>query len=128
MFLRGPSAGGDGVVTILAQTNLEGRASLEVVLVQQDGRQRSVASLDRCFGGTARFSALQQSLYLICVDESEVFQDLYSLSLVDGALRPVTNNSIHGLSLSGFDLTAAGGIVYALHESRSNIWLIESER
>jgi len=107
----------------LLRFNADGTSDLEFLTVGQDGTTRTVGRVTHVFHGTARLHAARRAVYMTRLEQGT--SNVFMLSLDTGALAPVTQNALPGVTFSGFQPFGPGAIGVR-EESRQDIWLIQS--
>jgi Tol biopolymer transport system component len=123
MYMRGPLP--DRTWVILRSTlnpDYSERASIHIVDAR--GRSHDVGTVDRAFAGTATLDAAGGVVYFTAFDERGI-HNIVAISLTDGVSRTVTNNGVPGISFAGFEVTAAGDLLYVLQKNSQDVWLID---
>ena len=96
---------------------------LEILLATDGGTPRVVGRITGAFAPTARLHLAKRALYLTRVDKG--IHNVYEFALDTGTLTAVTQNSLPGVTFSGFQPVAAQGVLGVREERRSDIWLIQ---
>jgi Tol biopolymer transport system component len=102
--------------------NADGTSDIEFLTVGQDGTTRTAGRATHVFQSTARLHATSRSVYMTRLEQGT--SNVYMLSLVTGALTPVTQNVLPGVTFSGFQ-PSGQGVIGVREESRQDIWLIQ---
>jgi hypothetical protein len=103
--------------------NEDSTEDLEVLLTNGDGTWRVAGGITGAFAATARLHAGRRALYVTRVDKGT--HNVYEFALDTGRLTAVTENSLPGVTFSGFQPIAPQGILGVREERRSDIWLIQ---
>jgi serine/threonine protein kinase len=103
--------------------NEDSTEDLEILITNNDGTSRVAGRITGAFAATTRLHAGRRALYLTRVDKGT--HNVYEFSLETGSLTAVTENSLPGVTFSGFQPVAPQGILGVREERRSDIWLIQ---
>jgi hypothetical protein len=87
------------------------------------GAQRRIATVTSGFSSTAQLDASRQALVVTRAQNG--VHNIYDVSLRTGTVRQVTRNTLPGVTYSGFQPIAGGGLIGAREERRQDIWLIQ---
>ncbi|HVS30266.1 MAG TPA: protein kinase [Thermoanaerobaculia bacterium] len=123
LYIRGPLPDRRWVV-LRASLNPDFTERAEVLVIDAGGKARPVGSIDRVWAGTAELDAAAGVIYFTVADESHV-HNVVAFSLAGGASRPITNNSVPGISFAGFEVTPRGDLLYVLQKNSQDVWLID---
>lgn len=82
--------------------------------------------VSRAFIATARLHAGRAALFVTRLDQG--VHNLFELSLLTGALTPVTHNTLPGVTFSGFHPAGPATLIGSREERRQDIWLIQESR
>ena len=123
LYFRGWSSRGSMI--LLEATSLPDWTQQAAVLeVSAAGAVRRRAGISRTFAGTARVDADRDLLYFVRCGE-DLIHNLFSLSLADGAVRQLSDNTIPGITFSGLEVAPDGSLLYVRQESNRDIWTIQ---
>ena len=99
-------------------------ADIDVLLVDgASGRTVAAGTISQAFIATTRLDAATRTLYVTRVENG--VHNLFEFSLATGSLKPLTRNTLAGVTFSGFHPLGSGSVVGTREERRQDIWLIQ---
>jgi hypothetical protein len=110
------------VLARTVQSNQDGTADLEILLTNDGGGTRVAGRITHAFGATARLHAGRRVLYV--TREEQGTGNVYAFALDTGTLTPLTQNSLPGVTFSGFQ-PFGQGTLGVREERRDDIWLMQ---
>jgi hypothetical protein len=105
------------------RTHDDGTGDLEVLVTNDNGGAKVVASVTNTFAATARLHPAERAIYMTRAERGT--DNVYVLSLASGNLTQLTQNALPGVKFSGFQPIGTQGVLGVREERREDIWLIE---
>ena len=96
---------------------------LSVMVIGPSGQVRKVGTIATAFIATARLHPARRVLYLTRLDRG--VQNIYEFSLGTGALKPLTQNVLSGVTFSGLCPVGLDRLLGVREERRQDIWLLQ---
>ena len=100
-------------------------SDVEVLLVDPAGRLTSAGQLTRVFSDTARIDAATRSLLVTRGEDGT--HDAVAWAFATRSLRSITQNTLSGVTFSGFVPMANGQVLGVREERGQDIWLISAQ-
>ena len=102
--------------------NVDRTYDLEILVVDERGQTRVAGRVTQVYASTVRLHASRRVLYMTRADQGT--ENAYAFSIDTGALTPMTDNQLPGVTFSGFQ-PAGQGFIGVREERREDIWLIQ---
>jgi Tol biopolymer transport system component len=120
---------GDGAHLVLvrgvSQKGPNLQTTTEVREIDAAGLSRHIIDIDHAIVATARLDTGGGLLYVTRIDGD--VPNLYVLSLANALRRPITHNSLPGVTFCGIAGGPAQSVVYVVDDSRHDIWLLRAK-
>jgi hypothetical protein len=115
---------GDEFVVIRRVTLHEDVTSdVEVLAITAAGAVRKAGTISNTFMSTARLHAARRAIYITRLEGG--VKNVYDFALGTGALKPLTQNVLSGVTFSGFGPFGPDRLIGVREERRQDIWLIQ---
>ena len=101
-------------------------ADLTVLVIGTSGQVRKAGSIPTAFIATPRLHPERRVLYVTRLDRG--VQNVYEFALATGALKPLTQNVLSGVTFSGFCPAGPDRLLGVREERRQDIYLIQQSR
>ena len=95
----------------------------EVLAIHASGAVRRAGTISNAFIATARLHASRRVIYVTRIEGG--VQNVYEFVLGTGALKPLTQNVLSGVTFSGFGPFGPDRLIGVREERRQDIWLIQ---
>src|SRR5262249_22696900 len=125
--LKGWRSDGSGVIAVRSTVNKDQTLRAELLQIDLSGRTSGPFLVSsRCYSLGGRLATADGQLYLPTVDGS--VDNISAFSLGDRRLRPVTSNTVPGITFAGLEVEPDGRLLYSRQETKQDIWAIRFRR
>ena len=121
LYLPGWST--DSAVVLLRGTPKAGLFHMQISELTIDGGRRAIGAVDDAAIPTAKIDHRGGRLFLS--RSTAGVQNIFSMSLAEGATRQVTTNESPGVSFAGVQPLGDNALVFARDERKQDVWLVQ---
>jgi len=127
LYLRGWLDGNGGLALVQSEAIYDeiGSSDVAIIVITPAGEVRRVASVARGFIGTTRLAPAQQAMFI--TQSKDGVHNLQAVSIRTGAFRPVTDNTLQSVTVSGLTLGPRDThfLIGVRDERTKDVWMSE---